>query len=424
MLIFDKWFPKLRKIIKKHEKKMLWLVLVSGFFVYLISIIGYMGVEKFVKDFDVFLMWSKMLLDDGLKGFMTEYPPFGLYILAAIQWFLRLFGLGDHYLAALLTMKMPSILASLLIAFLAYKWMRKNDDSINPILMMIILAFNPAFIINASMWGQMDMLMILFAVLSFYYLKSEKYILSAVFYTIGCLVKPQMIFFAPIFGMFVIIPLFGKRSFKENVGKIALAALISVGLFFMAALPFKESITDIWIVDFFNHISEEHPVNTASAFNLFGLHGGSFQPYTDGFLLLNYKVWGYIFIGLTCVGCAMLCYRNRKEKAVFLLAAFCIAAVFTLGVSMHERYILAGVPMIALSYIYMKRKPAVFLYLGYTFLAVINQSIILFDLFGGKTWTFRTWSGISVALFICLAVYVIVEVVLKRDPKRLEIYER
>ena len=410
MLIFEKRFTRLNTFIKKHEKLLVGLALGGGLLYYLIAIMGYMGVEKFVKDFDVFLMWSKALLDDGLKGFMSEYPPFGLYILALLQAILRIFGLGDHYLAASLLMKMPAILSTLAIAYLAYVWAKKSYSDAKPWLIMVIIAFNPAFIINASMWGQMDMVMILAAVLSFYYLKQQKAVPALLLYTVGCLIKPQMIFLAPVFGMFLILPVFEKRERRDAIKNIIIGAALSVVLFFVAALPFKERFTDIWLIDFFGHITSEHPVNTASAFNLFGLAGGSFKPYTDGFLFLNYQIWGYIFIALICIIVAVMCAKNKNRRDTFMLGAFCMAAVFTLGVSMHERYILPAIAFMAISLVFYKDKRSVIFTLLYTLLAVINQSIILFDLFGGKEWTFRLCSGISVAIFILFAFYIVLKI--------------
>ena len=417
VMIFDKKFVRLNAFIKKHEKLLVAVALGGGLLYYISAIAGYMGVEKFVRDFDVFLMWSKALLDDGLRGFVSEYPPFGLYILALLQAVLRIFGLGDHYLAASLLMKMPAILSSLAIAYLAYIWAKKNYSDSKPWLIMVMIAFNPAFIINASMWGQMDMVMILAAVLSLYYLKQKKPVPALLFYTVGCLIKPQMIFLAPVFGMFLILPAFEKSHRRDALKKIIIGAAASFVLFFLAALPFKERFTDIWLIDFFGHITGEHPVNTASAFNLFGLAGGSFKPYTDSFLLLNYKIWGYIFIALICVAVAVMCVKNKKRRDIFILGAFCMAAIFTLGVSMHERYILPAIAFLAISLVFNKDRRAVIFTVLYTLLAVINQSIILFDLFGGKDWTFRLCSAISVAIFTTLTIYIVLKIFISNNKK-------
>lgn len=419
MLIFNKWFPKARNTIAKHEKLAVRLILLFGLLGYGISVIGYLGVEKYVRDFDVFWMWSRMILDDGPRGFLTEYPPFGMYLLALSQLILRLFNFQDNLIVTSVIVKLPSILATLSISYLGYRWAKKEHSGAKPVLIMIILALNPAFLINASMWGQMDMVMIFFAILSLYYLKNKKLIPAVIFYTAGCLIKPQMIFFAPIFGVYVILYVLDKAKRRESLKKLALGIIISIAMFFLATLPFKESFTDIWLLDFFKHITNEHPVNTASAFNLFGLHGGSFIPDTNAFLFINYRVWGYIFIGLVCMLCAFLSIKNKERGNVFLLSAFCVAAVFTLGVSMHERYLLPAVGILAISMIYLKSEKPVMFTLAYTYLAVINQCIILFDLFGGKTWTFKLFSGISVTIFILFAIYTVYEVL--RDKKIIKV---
>ena len=419
MLIFKGWFPKFRLLLLKHEKKTVSLILIFGLLGYIVSIIGYFGVEKYVKDFDVFLMWSKQMLDSGFKGFMTEYPPVGLYVLALLQFFLRIFGLGDHYIAASLLMKLPAMISILGISFLVYLWAKKETAGVKPILLMALFAFNPAFLINAAMWGQMDMVMVFFAILSLYYLKQKRLIPTIIYYTAGCLVKPQMIFLAPVFGVFVLIYALDKEFRAKSLKELAFGVAISVVGFFLVTLPFKESFFQIWIVDFFKHIATEHPVNTASAFNLFGLHGGSFIPYTERFLFMDYRIWGYIFIGLVCIASAYLCIKDKNKGHVFMLGAFCVTAVFTLGLSMHERYILLALALLCVAAVYSQKKIPIIHILAYTLIGTINQCIILFDLFGGKTWTFRLFSGISVAVFASFAVYVFY-VVLKKSKIEME----
>lgn len=415
LLVFEGWLPKLKRVIANNKKKFVLFVLISGIVGYLLTVIGYFGVTKYVRDFDVFLMWSNMLNDNGFKGFMAEYPAGSLYLFTSLRYILRLVGVADNYIITVLFMKAPSIFATMGIAYLAYKWSLVKYDDAKPILIMMLIAYNPVSLVNASLWGQIDMILVLIVVVTLYNLKNKKIIPAILFYTLGCLTKPQMIFFAPIFGMFLIVPLFRKDTRRETIRDIVIGVLISVVGFSLATLPFKNNITDLWIVDFFQHISTEHPVNTASALNLFGLHGGSFQPDTDSFLFMNYKIWGYIFIGITCAFCAYLVVKDYKNKRIFLLSAFCMASVFTLGVSMHERYIVPLVALIVISYIFSDDKCAIVITMLYTITATINQCMIILDLFGGKVWTFKLFSGINVAIFILFAIYVVNKIIVKRE---------
>ncbi|MCK5128710.1 MAG: DUF2029 domain-containing protein [Clostridiales bacterium] len=423
MMIFKNFLPKIKNILIKKEKIFVKLILLFGLVGYVITVFGYFGVIKYVRDFDLFLMWSRILIDDGLKGFMSEYPAGGLYLLALLQHILRLFKVADNYIITTVFMKLPSIIATLATSYFAYRWSKQKFSDYTPLLIMMIIAFNPAFLINASIWGQIDMILILIVVLTFYLLKKERIVLSIIFYTLGCLFKAQMIFFAPIFGMFIVIPFFNKGTRKKSLQSLTVGVVISIILFTLATLPFKNAITDIWIIDFFKHISSEHPVNTASALNLFGLHGGSFKLDTNQFLFLNYRIWGYIFIGLSCGFCAYLSVKNYKHRQVFLLSAFCMAAIYTLGVSMHERYILPVIALLAVSYIYQKDKESIILIVLYTTTATVNQCMIIFDLFGGQTRFFRLFSGINVAIFIFFVFYIIKKIVLRYPKENQETLE-
>jgi Gpi18-like mannosyltransferase len=351
-IIKDDWFVKFEINIVKNRKKFALFVMISGVVGYLLTVMGYFGVTKYVKDFDVFLMWSNMMNDDGFKGFMVEYPAGSLYLFTLLRYILRLVGVADNYIITVLFMKFPAIFATMAIAYLAYKWSLQKYDDAKPIFIMMFIVYNPVSLVNASLWGQIDMILVLIVVATLYFLKKEKYIVSILLYTLGCLTKAQMIFFAPIFGMFIIMPLFKKATRKKALKQIGIGVLLSVVGFSLLTLPFKNNITDMWLVEFFKHISTEHPVNTASALNLFGLHGGSFQPDTNRFLFMNYRIWGYIFIALTCIFCAYLVIKDYKNRRVFLLSAFCMASVFTLGVSMHERYIVPLVALVVISYIF------------------------------------------------------------------------
>jgi hypothetical protein len=41
--------------------------------------------------------------------------------------------------------------------------------------------------------------------------------------------------------------------------------------------------------------------------------------------------------------------------------------------------------------------------------------MIILDLFGGKVWTFKLFSGINVAIYILFLIYVIIRVIIKKE---------
>ena len=400
---------KIISIIKKNIKLIFFLAIGTTIVGKYAGILAYMGAELFVKDFNLFLMWSNELTSNGFKGFMVEYPAGSLYILTALRGLQKVLGFGDNYIVSSLLLKTPAIIADIIIAVFVYKIAKKHMDPIKSFSIFLFMLFLPTQLINSSFWGQVDGILILFIVLSLYYLDEDKRFLAALFYTISCLIKAQAIFFAPVFGMFYIMPLIrgtikirSNEFFKNYIYPVTIGFVI----FFVATLPFKERFTDIWLLDYFKHISSEHPHNTMSALNLFGLHGGNAISDTASFLFMDYKTWGYIFIFVICIACAAFSF-NKKHHLIYQLAAFCMASIYMFGVSMHERYILPVIALMLLAYVMDGDGRKLALTIVYSVLGSINQSMILFDLFGGRTSAFRLLSGLSLIIYVYMA-YVIV----------------
>jgi membrane-associated HD superfamily phosphohydrolase len=138
--------------------------------------------------------------------------------------------------------------------------------------------------------------------------------------------------------------------------------------------------------------------------NLFGLFGGNHISYFNSFLFLDYKTWGYIFIALICAACIYLTINSPKHS-IYLLSAFCICALFTLGVSMHERYILPLIPLMLIGYIYDNDNKYVYIAVIYTILSWFNQAMILFHLFFQNIVVFKVASFFSVVMFVCVLIF-------------------
>lgn len=394
--------PKgLLRWIESHAKLVIILAVAGAAVAKFAGVIAYFGAELFVKDFNVFLMWSNLMTDDGLRGFMVEYPAGSLYLLAGLRGLQKLVGLGQNFIVSSLLLKSPGIIADLILAGFLYRIALKYMAKVKAMGIFIFLLFIPTQLINSSFWGQIDGVLILLIVLSMVYLYRADNWKAIIFYTLACLTKAQAIFFAPVFGMYFIMPLLKKEipiKSKAFVRQYVIPILSCVAVFTLMTLPFKESLTDIWLIDYFKHISTEHPHNTMGAVNLFGLHGGNGASDTAPFLLMTYKTWGYIFIAGICGACAVLSFHKRREN-IYLLAAFCMISIFTLGISMHERYILPAIAFLLLAYIMDGDWRKLVMTFLYTLLGSINQLMIIFDLFGGRATTFRLMSGIAVALY-------------------------
>jgi len=261
--------------IESHHKTIILISAVLALVGRYAAVLAYFGVEKYVCDFDVFLMWSNTMLDEGFRGFMTEYPVGYLYILAALRMLQRMVGLGDNYIISNLLLKSPSILAEVFLGLLVYQWCQKRTDKAHSVLYACLILFCPAYVLNSGMWGQADGLLLLMIAISLYYLDCDRRLPAALFYTGACLTKAQAIFFAPVFGIFYIMPLLKRDRNIKFLKDYIIPAVVCIIAFSLLTLPFKDNLTDFWLVSFFRHISAEHPSNTMGALNLFGLHGAT-----------------------------------------------------------------------------------------------------------------------------------------------------
>ncbi|MFR9207492.1 MAG: hypothetical protein ACLVKR_03895 [Lachnospiraceae bacterium] len=85
---------------------------------------------------------------------------------------------------------------------------------------------------------------------------------------------------------------------------------------------------------------------SVNAANLFALAGGNFVESSKPFLFGTYKTLGWLFIGLITAITAILYYRKKQRKYVFLLGGLYLSSIFMLSHSMHERYFFPAVMLL------------------------------------------------------------------------------
>ena len=200
------------------------------------------GVPKKIHDFNTFLVWSETLLDQGFSGFMSDYTAGFSYILAGLRALQRLIGVKSYVFSSLL-FKSPAIISEVLLGMLAYKWSKMRTGSAEAVLIGCLILFNPAQLLNSSVWGQVEGLLTLPIALSLYYLDCHKNLPAALCYTAACLIKPQAIFFAPVVGMFFILPLLKKNNNQKVFRDYILPAGGSGRSFYPADVPVQKTGT-------------------------------------------------------------------------------------------------------------------------------------------------------------------------------------
>ncbi|MGI6175295.1 MAG: phospholipid carrier-dependent glycosyltransferase [Christensenellales bacterium] len=360
-------------------------------------------------DIACFKGWAS-LTGEGLSNFytsgvFTDYPPGYMYILALINVVKTLFGIPDSSRLFILLLKLPAIIADLLSAWLVYRAASKKLGKTGALPLCMLIALNPVYILNSSLWGQIDSIMVLFCVLAIYLILRQKTVLGCVAYTAALLIKAFSLFFLPVIGLLLIYEIVRNR--KKGFLRVLLGVGLSVALFLLAMLPFKGDQPFFYFTDKYIGTATSYPYASINAFNLMSLLGGNWQ--SDGMMILGAeaKVLGYTGIISIILFTVWMFYktRDRLEKTTFLIAAFMITGIYVLGHYMHERYNFPVLLLLILAYIEMRDKRLIALFAGFSATQLVNAAIVLEKMhFDSADPILLIGSAINILLFIYLCV--------------------
>lgn len=358
------------------------------FFLFLFGLVIRLSMILYDYSWDVnnHMVWAKDFLTRGPQNFYEtqssnvfasltpNYPPLAIFIFVlmkiinplihSIYWWLNLhisfvpsnlifFLEKTVFLAAL--MKIPAILADLGIAYLALLFARKiiPKDKRSQIIAVCFIFFNPAFIFNSALWGQIDSIPIFFVMLSAYYLLyTKRHTISAIFFTIAMLIKPTPMIFLPVYTI-IFIRKFGiKRSIIDLfiVGVIFWISFLSFMKDKNIFYPYEVYLDKILAAQSLSYV-------TNGALNFWVLITGfkGIKDISQFIFGITYKHFGYMIVGLINTSAILGLVRNKKITLDFFMALFITAfAAFIFLTKMHERYSL--LPLVFLLLFSLKNK--------------------------------------------------------------------
>lgn len=281
-------------------------------------------------DFGTFLSWSNTLVQKGFLNFYknawSDYLPGYLYVLALLGHIKILFRVDQ-----VLLYKLPAIFADLATTYYIYQIINKEKGETWARVGAIFYAFNPAILINSTLWGQVDSITSLLSVMSIYYL-DKNFLVSSFALSFGTLFKPQVAFISPLI---LVLMLKNKWEIKKILGYILFAFFIFIAGFF----PFRENYSFVEFVK--NRIlssANQYPYSSVNAFNFWGLWGFWKR---DDVGILNSKLIGYVLSGVFI----LFFLKKQLSKKTYPLeiygaAAGIFLATFLFLTRIHERHLL------------------------------------------------------------------------------------
>jgi len=250
--------------------------------------------------------------------------------------------LTDPGLLALL--KLPPLLAELLLVVVAYTWLR-----FRPSLRWIVpglIAISPGLIADSMWWGQYDALTIVFLVLALLALNRDRPLLAWELFTLSLLTKQQAIVLTPL----MLVVTFRRYGLRRLVYGVLLSSVL--GMLTLAPFIVGSGLHDA--LRPYLEAADPMKATTNGALNLWYLYAQQQQGKLYGYdwltlgrvpdsqialAGLTYNQVGYILFGVYVLFMAVTMWDQSAERREFVWAAALYMAGFMLPTEIHERYL-------------------------------------------------------------------------------------
>lgn len=283
-------------------------------------------------DMNCFIGWSNAAFEHGLGEFYEldmfhDYPPGYMYVLYVIGAVQKLFGFSGGVSYALI--KLPAIICDIATGILIYKIAKcKFSDSISTVIAALYV-FNPATILNCSLWGQVDAVYTLFILFMLYLISEKKMIASYFVFAVCIFIKPQAFIFTPVLigGIVenVFLNDFSWNKFWKNLG----CGLCAIALMALLALPFGIGN----VIEQYKATMASYPHLSVNALNLWAALGKNWSELTTFTSAI-----GYIFIALITAFSLYLFFKSKNKSKYYFVGAVLSFLTYMLSTKMHDRY--------------------------------------------------------------------------------------
>lgn len=420
--------PSMAGFAEDRQGQQIFLVLLVAFLFRTVLSVLFVGHST---DISCFLGWANNMVEYGPGGFyfsgmFADYPPGYMYVLWLLGGIGKLLQLPWGSAAMILLIKLPSIAADLILAYLVYRIAKRCNVSNNrALLLMAIVALHPVFAFVSGGWGQIDSLLTLCMLGVLWLFMTGRGIAAGALFGVAILMKPQALMFGPLLAAAYFLE-YNKVNWKKQLLHTVLAVIAAVAVILLLALPFGDGQGFAWLKEKYLGTATSYPYASIEAFNLFALFGGNWKPIGEELFLFSYEVWGYIGIVLSVAAAIWLFAAGRKkgQKGILLFAAaFLICALFTIGLYMHERYIFPAMLLLLLSGLYYNDRRLYLVFLGFSVTILLNVlcAFVIVDhqylRQGGYETLIRVGSFLTVLVFAYLC-YTAYDIVVKGNIKK------
>ena len=286
--------------------------------------------------------------------YFCDYPPGYMLLLWLVAALRHLLGISTDSAAYLVLLKLIPILADTASAVLVWHIARRKLSESGAALLGLMMAFNPAAIINSAAWGQIDAVLALLIALCALSAADGQYIKALLWFGAAMLVKPQALLMGPVGLTAIVCGILNeqgearKRKLREALIGLAacLGLIFAVGVVCCLGQPLTRPVA--WLIELYTKTVQGYryvTVNTLNLYYLLGLNWAAAENH-GGVIAL-----AWVMFALAQAGCVYLTIASRKQpRRLFLTGGLLMMLICTFGPMIHERYIFPALLLLALAF--------------------------------------------------------------------------
>jgi Gpi18-like mannosyltransferase len=300
----------------------------------------------FPVDIGTFKAWANALTENGPRSFYGEgfadYLPGYLYILWLIGEINAYVRFNDQ--AFLFALKLPAVVADLVAGWLVFAVARRFQ----PMMALPLSAsymMNPGVIFNSAYWGQADAVGGVFALAGLATLGQAPPMATAVFMTIGAIIKPQTAPAAIPVALYLLRNLTRPAHGPPRWDLVLGAGLAALATILVIILPFGLSL--VKLAGVLRTALGVYPFSSVVAFNFWGATQRFWVGDELRWLGVQHYVWGVTMTAIVVAVVTAWAWRHTTPGGALLAAAAALLATFVLPTRIHERYLLPAIAVFA-----------------------------------------------------------------------------
>lgn len=337
-------------------------------------------------DLDIMFGWIDAIRKYGLGGFYQfknvhyDYTPLYLYILAFQNFLLTIFGAARYSMLESFIMKLPALIGDVALAFLLLKVARKTFTNSRSFFWVIVFLLCPAIVINGVLWGHICSFSMFIFVGSLFILGSNKfddnpilkYFIVALLFLIACLVKLQVVVFAPIYLFYVC----HKADWKHYIN-VLLGVFMAIVAVVLLMYPLSHTLNPFWFLSLTDEIFAIHNYTALNGFNVYYLFDYNFKPY-DPNALNFFSVMSKLVPIMATLFAGYLWYGSKlsPKKKMFFIGLIIYGFVFNFMPGMIERYLFQAIIIGFFAYAALGEKKILPIIISYATTSFINVAWI------------------------------------------------